>query len=239
MGTSIFLVDGDKGGVGKSFVARLLADYMISVKRYPEVHIIDADARIGDVVAKGSAYSDEVIQRKDGSVTHVHAQGLVATQEDHAIDLAERIADARTCGVVNLAAGFAAILGEHSRAMVGGVDTVPVWVMGADEASTRCFEAALRDVYTNVQRGVIVLNLHSAERKNFVHFDAFLKKNPDLLSNWGIVELTVMSPMMKARLGTMPWHRVTTEQGSLTPVYVERFRNSFARAFDDALAGAV
>lgn len=45
-----YIIDGDKGGVGKSFVARAVADYLINDKNNGTVVVIDCDPSNADVV---------------------------------------------------------------------------------------------------------------------------------------------------------------------------------------------
>jgi CO dehydrogenase nickel-insertion accessory protein CooC1 len=56
-----YIIDGDKGGVGKSFVARAVADYLITNKADGRVVVIDCDPSNADVVNDGGFYGEEAV----------------------------------------------------------------------------------------------------------------------------------------------------------------------------------
>lgn len=56
-----YIIDGDKGGVGKSFVARAAADYLITHKTGGTVAVIDCDPSNADVVGGDGFYESETV----------------------------------------------------------------------------------------------------------------------------------------------------------------------------------
>lgn len=129
-----YIVDGDKGGVGKSFVARAIADYLITNKPAGRVVVVDCDPSNADVVCD-DGFSNETVRE----VEIVGLRSPVAGQEDwfKTVDEAVKLVQPDTDFVFSLPAGAGLYIDDTVLSMfdlIGPARTI--WVMGKDKSST-------------------------------------------------------------------------------------------------------
>jgi hypothetical protein len=219
-----YFVDGDKGGVGKSTVARYVADMLINAekhgaKKIDHIYIIDADASNADVCGPGG-YRDEEI---DG--TQIHAlHNPIRSDKDWTTltdTLAEKIdqhegQEVRIVFSLPAAAGLIIVDNPVIAEQMEFLNGTPVWVMGSDDSSVEAIERraeALPDAY---QKGFIVVNLKHGSRDAFRAWDTSkIRKKLVDKGGWQEIEfLTQQAPVM-LDLGRTPPHRaVASREGA-------------------------
>lgn len=154
----VFLIDGGKGGVGKSTTAALIVDKMLNDGCAPR--IVEADGTVPDV---GRRFARHGVQ-----IAMAPLAGKTATA-DRVIAVFDRVFEGEDDVVLNLPAGAGEVLDQHA-ALIGdaseaaGIELVHVWVVGADQASADLAMASMNDGLASVAaRRVVVLNEHHGE----------------------------------------------------------------------------
>jgi len=149
----VILVDGGKGGVGKSIVATTLVDRLLDDGVIPR--IVEADGSVPDV---GRRFKDR------GAVIAFAPLGGDELGEERVIQVFSRVFDGDDIVVMNLPAGAGEILDTHAEligdtAEMAGVDLVHVWVVGSDSASADLAAISIDSGVASVaSRRVVVIN---------------------------------------------------------------------------------
>lgn len=149
----VILVDGGKGGVGKSIVATTLVDRLLEDGIMPR--IVEADGSVPDV---GRRFKDR------GAVIAFAPLGGDELGEERVIQVFSRVFDGDDLVVMNLPAGAGEVLDTHAdligdTAKVAEVDLVHVWVVGADSASSDLAAISIESGVASVAtRRVVVIN---------------------------------------------------------------------------------
>lgn len=237
-----FIVDGDKGGTGKSFVTRALADFLITKKGSGRIVIMDCDPSNPDVVCANGFSSSETI----GNIEVIGLAVPVNSQEDWfaAIDAASGASIPGTDFVFSLPAGAGLYIDDTVLNLMGLIAPVStVWVMGKDESSIDQLNARLARAPSFYEHGLIALNEYhgSAARGTFSDWknsQAYMHTVEQ--GEWREVLVNVLNAFVTRQIGTMPLHRAhaLSKDGKLSPtiaVGVEAFRRAFGAQLETAL----
>lgn len=239
-----YIIDGDKGGVGKSFVARAFADYLITNKAGGKVVVVDCDPSNADVVGGEGFFEGETV----GGIEVVGLRSAVSSQEDWfaTIDRTVHLQGADTDFVFSLPAGAGLYIDDTVLAMFELVAPVQtVWVMGKDRSSIEQLEERVARAPAFYETGIVAVNEHHGAMARGT-FDGWsrsaLRRNIVRPGNDGWKEIIVppLNAFITKMIGPMPLHRAIarSEQNELSPtirVGIEAFRRVFRAQLHAAL----
>lgn len=207
-----FLVDGDKGGIGKTMVSRIIADAYVRQEALglPKAKIIclDADHTNPDFAGSGGYKLDD----------HIFASGLVnldsPEQWMEMLNTIEQYIELAQAEEVRIIISLPATI---QRAFIGGseeigqameiLNAVPVWVVGDTQDSVMQLEKRIELMPRRFQHGVVVLNQKFGSRDKFVHWNGSqLQKDIIESGEWIETTIPVLGAATARRLGRTPFH---------------------------------
>ena len=236
-----YIIDGDKGGVGKSFVARAVADYLITNKTAGKVVVIDCDPSNADVVNDGGFYEEAI-----GGIEVVGIRSPVSSQEDwfSTVDRAIKLAQDDADFVFSLPAGAGMHIDDTVLSMFSLIGTAQtVWVMGKDQSSIDQLEERVQRAPMFYERGIVALNEHHGPMSRGT-FDLWkmgsTRKRLVHQGGWSEIVVPPLNAFITRAIGTMPHHRAVarSEKNELSPtirVGIEAFRRVFRNELREAL----
>lgn len=211
-----YFVDGDKGGVGKSFATRCLVDSFLNhkVSGMPKINkliIIDADPINPDVVCE-SGYVNEIVE----DVQIIALQRPIKSEDDW-LNVVNELSETQ----INETDKIRIIFSLPSAAGLYITDTVldlmtlinpyPIWVMGIDESSTNQLATRIDKNPYFYQKGTVLINLKHGQSKSFETWHKSEIRNRlfnDGGFEWSEVELPEMMPRAAVLIKSMPLHFV-------------------------------
>jgi hypothetical protein len=217
-----YFVDGDKGGVGKSFLSRCLADSFINheVSGMPKIDkliVIDADPMNPDVVCE-HGYKNEVVN----DIQIIGMQRPIKSEDDW-LNLINELAETQINEtdeirlVFSLPSAAGLYITESVLSLMALMNPTPIWVMGIDASSTNQLEVRVGKSPMFYQQGVVLVNMKHGAGKSFEYWDKS-KIRKTLLSgedySWTELELPAMMPRAAELIGSMPLHTVI-DKGNL------------------------
>lgn len=202
------LVDGDKGGVGKSLATRALVQFYLEqpADRRPRLIVFDADHSNPDVCGRDG------LKAGDG----ILSTGLIdLATEAGWIDFAgrlEKIRDLDCRVVVNMPAQIGSAFDGHI-ALVADVlreaHTVPVWVLSRTRESIAALEHRLHHLPSQYSTGLAVRNLFFGEAGKFALWDASpVRKRLIEAGGWIETDLPEINDQLLVMMGRRPFHEV-------------------------------
>jgi len=216
-----YFVDGDKGGVGKSFATRCLVDSFINheVTAMPKIDkliIVDADPMNPDVVCEGG-YENEIVK----GVQIIALQRPIKSEDDW-LNVINELAETQINETDNIriifslpsAAGL--YITDSVLSLMSLINPFPIWVMGIDASSTNQLANRIEKSPFFYQSGVVLINLKHGQAKSFDYWEkSNLKKQliGSLDFQWTEVELPALMPRATELVGSLPFHAVV-EKGS-------------------------
>jgi len=233
-----FFVDGDKGGVGKSFMARALADYLITSEHCKKLVIIDCDPANPDVVG-GEAYASGVVN----GIEIVAERKPIKDNDNwmNIIDFALREVtefDSKADCVFSLPAGAGLHINHETIEMQALLQpALTVWVMGNDKSSVSQLEERIEKSPSFYSRGIIALNLYHGQVEKGA-FSAWYNSDiyPALAEKWPEVFLPRINPFGIEIIGNKPFH-VMLDNRKITPtvpIVIKGFRRQLHPQLDKA-----
>lgn len=214
-----YFVDGDKGGVGKSFVARCVADMLLNNEKYghakvDQLIVVDADPANPDVCGPGGFVSEEM------NGTQIIPLNCPIRSEADWINAIDRIhaaiksdTDANVRVVFSLPAAAGLVIKENATVveMMRFLDGVPVWVMSNDESSTRQLAERVDAFPMRYEAGFVVRNLRHGIADSFLAWnESDVRKR--LLTDtsgfdWIELDLPVLNSLVVGKISMLPLHR--------------------------------
>lgn len=206
-----FMIDGDKGGIGKSLVSRIVADaYIKGGNGLPEAKIIclDADHTNPDFCGEGGYQADEFIFN-DGLVNLDDPEKwmeMMNTVEPY-IEMAET-EEVRL--IISLPATIQRAFTSGSEAVGQAMEmlnAVPVWIIGDTPDSVAQLQKRYDLMPRRFEHGVVVLNQHFGNRDKFQYWNGSATQKALVGSgDWIETTIPVLTGAAKARLGRTPFH---------------------------------
>lgn len=206
-----FLIDGDKGGVGKTMVSRIITDtYIRHNGSIPECKIIciDADHTNPDFGGEGGYKADE----------HIFMSALINLDEPESwFELVNKLEPyieiAQTEEVriiINLPATIQRAFLSGSEAVGHAMsifNCIPIWVLGDTSDSVLQLQKRYELMGKRFEHGVAVVNLKFGTKDKFVHWNGSDTRN-DLVESgdWLETSIPVFSPAIARKLGRTPFH---------------------------------
>jgi hypothetical protein len=211
-----YFVDGDKGGVGKSFTARALADMLMQSARFKlprpvkRLFVVDADASNQDVCGKGG-FSPERVGDCDVSIL---MRGIETPEQwvsvgNEVFDLIQDWPEDEENRIVfSLPAGAGLAIAQAGEVteVMKALNAVHVWVIGTDYESVRQLQDRFNQFPKFYERGFVVLNMRHGTRDKFAHWDKSGTRTQALASGWREIEMPVLTPFVSAELSRTPLH---------------------------------
>jgi hypothetical protein len=202
------LVDGDKGGVGKSLAARALVQFYLEqpADHRPRLVVFDADHSNPDVCGRDG------LKAGDG----ILSTGLLdLSTEAGWIDFAgrlEKIRDIDCRVIVNMPAQIGSVF-DGRIGLVADVlreaQAVPVWVLSRTRESITALEHRVRHLPSQYTVGLAVRNLFFGEVDKFVLWDTSpLRKTLLQGGGWLETELPELNDQLLVMMGRRPFHEV-------------------------------
>lgn len=220
-----YFIDGDKGGVGKSTVARAVCDRLIQSERFmmPAVDrliVVDADPSNQDVCGSGGYTSETVgktaIQALPRPIRTGEDWKAVIDELAEMIDLrgAQSGGGTNTRIVFSLPAGAGLVLLENPVVleMIALFNGLPVWVLGNEEASVMQLQARLNVAPSQYEHGYAIRNLKHGTAQSFAIWNNSDTRKIVTDWGWGEIDLPVFMPGVAADLGRTPAHRAQATQ---------------------------
>jgi len=208
-----FIIDGDKGGVGKSLAARALVHHYLaqSEPERPRIVVYDADLSNPDVCGDGGLKSGNGIM---GTAM------LDLSNENGWIDFGTRLATLTTAAekvdyriIINMPAQIGSRAFDGSIHIVNEVlreaNAIPVWMLSRTQESIRALQYRLRHMAARYEVGMIVKNLFFGSPDKFLLWDADELRHLLVEERaWQEAELPELNDQLTVMIGRRPFHEV-------------------------------
>lgn len=208
-----FLVDGDKGGVGKTTVARAIADAYANAaaNHLPACKVVclDADHTNPDFCGTGGYVPD----------SRIHDTGLVNLDEPknwlELVNALEDVIAAAKTEEVRVIISMPATAkrafessNEEVMQVLNMLNAVPVWVMGRTADSVTQLESRVETMPRQYEHGLVVTNLFFGTRDKFVLWDTSAARKELIGSeDWLEASLPELSDLVVTKIGRTPYHQ--------------------------------
>ena len=209
-----YIIDGDKGGVGKSLAARALVHHFISKPdgERPKIAVYDADLSNPDVCGEGGL-------KAEASLGIVAANLIDLSTENGWIEFAaliEKLTEAsRTMEVrciVNMPAQIGTRAFDGSIAIVNEVlreaNAIPVWLLSRTQESLRALAYRIRNMPTRYEQGLIIKNLFFGDADKFLLWQNDELHNLVVDGKWLETCLPELNDSLCVKIGRKPFHQV-------------------------------
>lgn len=207
-----FLIDGDKGGLGKSLVSRIVADAYVKHEAtgLPAAKIICLDADHmkpdfcggGGYIADSSIFATGLVNLDDPD----NWMEMMTTVEPY-LEMAET-EEVRI--IISLPAGIQRAFMSGSEAVGQAMDmlnAIPVWVVGDSLDSVTQLQKRYELMPRRFEHGVAVLNQHFGNRDKFIHWNGSqIQKEIIGSGDWIETTFPVLGASTKNRLDRTPFH---------------------------------
>lgn len=211
-----YFVDGDKGGVGKSFVARCVTDMLLNNEKYghnkvDQLIVVDADPANPDVCGPGGFVLEEMNGTKIIPLNcPIRSEADWIGAIDHVHEVANSDTNVRVVFSLPAAAGL--VIRENATVveMMRFLEGVPVWVMSNDESSTRQLADRVDAFPMRYETGYVIRNLRHGVVDSFLAWNASEIRKKLLGQNgfdWTELDLPVLNSLVVGKIGMLPLHR--------------------------------
>ncbi len=235
-----FIIDGDKGGVGKSLAARALVHHYLQPPEAerPRILVYDADLSNPDVCGEGGLKAGNGI---------MSAAMVDLSTESGWIDFGTRISMAVAAAqrdeyriIVNMPAQIGTRAFDGSIHIVSEVlreaNAVPIWLLSRTQESIRALDYRVRNMPARYETGMIVKNLFFGASDKFVLWDAAEMQQRLITEGaWLETEMPELNDQLAVMIGRRPFHEVLASGLDGAPLsfgYRLALRSWLARAGD-------
>ncbi|NNM65802.1 MAG: hypothetical protein HKL99_14565 [Burkholderiales bacterium] len=222
-----YFVDGDKGGVGKSFAARAIADMLTQSERFKlpkpinRLLVVDADESNQDVCGEGGFPRNAVV----GSCDVMGLFKPISTPEqwvqvgDQVFDIIQEWPDedeGRVVFSLPAGAGLAIAKAAEVTAVMAALNAVHVWVIGTDAGSVEQLQARFDAFPAFYRHGFVIRNLRHGRSEDFTHWNKSATRDQALDCGWQEIDLPVLTPSVAVDLARTPLHIAERDKASTT-----------------------
>ena len=217
-----YFMDGDKGGVGKSFAARAIADMLMQSERFrlprpiSRLLVVDADESNQDVCGYGG-FAPEAV---NDCQVDIMMQGIVTPEQwtfvgnevSKKIDKWAEEEENRIVFSLPAGAGLAIAQASEVTEIMGALNAAHVWVIGTDHESVRQLQERLDRFPKFYERGFVILNMRHGTRDKFSFWDQSATRTQAIDSGWREIELPVLTPFVASELSRTPLHQAESNR---------------------------
>ncbi|WP_031597310.1 P-loop NTPase family protein [Ferrovum myxofaciens] len=238
-----FIIDGDKGGVGKSMAARALVHHFLEQEesRRPKIVVIDADCSNPDVCGTGGIKAGPGI---------MHASLVDLSTENGWIDFGTLVGKFSELGekiecriIVNMPAQIGTRAFDGSIPIVNEVlreaSAIPVWLLSRTQECLNALKYRLDNMGHRYQKGIAVKNLFFGQGDKFgLWNDSLLRQQLVGSGGWSEAELPELNDQLTVKIGRRPFHEVlsTGIDGQSLPFGYRLALNSWLQKAGAAMA---
>jgi hypothetical protein len=207
-----FLIDGDKGGIGKTMVSRIVADTFVRHKTngLPSAKIIclDADHTNPDFAGSSGYEAD----------ASIFATGLINLDDpDNWMEMMNTVEPYIEMAQTEEVRIIISLPATIQRAFVSGseavgqamemLNAVPVWVVGDTDDSVKQLQKRYELMPRRFEHGIVVLNQKFGNQDKFVHWNGSeIQKEIIGSGDWIETTIPVLGAATARRLGRTPFH---------------------------------
>ena len=219
-----YFVDGDKGGVGKSMIARAVIDMLLQSERFllsaiDRIVVVDADPANADVCGS-DGYSDESVGVGDKKTKIVAIQHPIRFVDDwfsliSLLDDKNLINDGQNNRIViSLPAAAGLVLAENPTVleMLDEFNGFHVWVLGNERSSVEQLEKRIEVAPYSYARGFAVRNLKHGSANSFAFWNNSITRKNVMEWGWQEIDFPVLSPGIAVEIGSVPVHKVERDK---------------------------
>lgn len=251
-----FIVDGDKGGVGKSTVARFVADSLLNSAKYGNepfeaLIVVDADPSNADVCGEGG-FTNETFEG-----TEILAVRHPIREANDWIELINHVEEIESNfidrGISNIAmvfslpaaAGLVIVESPEIAKMMSHFNATQVWVLGNEESSIEALQRRYDAIPMLYENGIAVRNLKHGPIPAFEAWNNSELKNElfNLDNSWVELDFPVLQSAVSIDVGRAPVHQALKNRigangkrlGLGSTITLETFRQTVATRFNKAI----
>ncbi len=215
-----YFVDGDKGGVGKSMIARAIVDMLIQSERFllPPVDrllIIDADPTNADVCCPGGFVDETVGKTQIIAIRHSIRfaddwYAIISMLDDHKLDRDNE----NNRVVFSLPAAAGLVLAENTDVfeMMEAFNGFPVWVLGNERSSVEQLEKRIEAAQHRYAQGFAVRNLKHGVAASLSYWNNAETRKNVLAWGWQEIDHPVLASSIAVEIGHVPAHVVERDK---------------------------
>jgi hypothetical protein len=212
-----WLIDGDKGGVGKSLATRALVHHLLTKPdgQRPLVAVFDADMSNPDVCGTGglsTANSD--LERAD--IIDLSVEYGWIQLADALADLRRDAGDDEVRVIVNMPAQIGPRAFRGDIPLVSEVlreaGAVPVWMLSRTDESIRTLDERVKAMPERFATGLALRNLFFGAAGKFTRWEQSPLRTNLLEQGWTESGFPEINDEVISRIGRMPFH-VALESG--------------------------
>lgn len=215
-----YFVDGDKGGVGKSMVARAVVDMLIQSERFlmppvDRLFIIDADPTNMDVCCPGGFVNETIGKTQIIAIQHpirfVDDWYSIISRLDEA-DAGNKSENNRVVFSLPAAAGL--VLAENTDVfeMMEAFNGFPVWVLGNERSSVAQLEKRIEAAQHRYAQGFVVRNLKHGVAASFSYWNNSETRKNVLAWGWQEIDFPVLASSIAIEVDHVPSHVVERDK---------------------------
>lgn len=233
---TMIIVDGDKGGVGKSFVARAVADYVLLHKNGGRLFVVDTDPTTPDVAGGKGGFS---LTSKTFNGVEVSGIYSPVTSVDDWFATIDQIAKLSSSSendfVVSLPAGAGLNITDTVLDLFSLASPVfTIWVVGRGEGSVNALNARTNRAREFYSKGIVALNnfFGSQDKGTFFEWTGSGLRTQLISGGWREIAVPVLNAFVVKAIGTTPLHEAhqSSAEGNASPtirIGIEAFRRAF------------
>lgn len=222
-----YFVDGDKGGVGKSFVARAIADMLLQSERFKlpkaieRLLVVDADESNQDVCGPGGFKKQEEVGSCEvsGLFRPISSPEQWVTVGDEVFEKIQgwpEVGEGRVVFSLPAGAGLAIAKAAEVTAVMAALNAVHVWVIGTDAGSVQQLQDRFNTFPKFYQHGFVIRNLRHGVKEDFTHWNKSATRDQALECGWQEIDLPVLTPSVAVDLARTPLHMAERDKASTT-----------------------
>jgi len=219
-----YFVDGDKGGVGKSFAARAIADMLMQSARFKlpkpirQLLVVDADESNQDVCGDGGFPEIETVNGCNvrGMFAPISTPQQWVQAGDRVFDAIPQWGDDEGRVVFSLPAGAGLAIAKAAEvtAVMEALNAVHVWVIGTDAGSVEQLQQRIDAFPAFYQQGFVIRNLRHGVADDFTHWNKSATRAAVKDWGWQEIDLPVLTPSVASDLARTPLHIAERDKAS-------------------------